>query len=99
LYGLKETRRAWYSRIDDFLLNIGFNKSLSESTLYKRIQDCDIIVISLYVDDLVETRNNLNLVKQFKDQILETFEMTKLGEMSYFLGMEIHQSAEGIFIG
>jgi len=53
----------------------------------------------LYVDDLVETRNNLNLVKQFKDQILETFEMTKLGEMSYFLGMEIHQSAEGIFIG
>ena len=88
-YGLKQTPRAWYSRIDDFLLKIGFNKSLSESTLYVRIQDCDIIVISLYVDNLLVTGSNFDLVKQFKDQMLKTFEMIDLGEMSYFLGMEI----------
>jgi len=85
LYGLKQTPRTWYNRIDDFLSKIGFRKSFSESTLYVRVLNFDIIVISLYVDDLLVIGNNFDLAKQFKDQMLEIFEMIDFGEMSYFL--------------
>jgi len=55
LYGLKQAPRAWYSRIDDYLTGSGFQKILSEATLYvKRIND-DVLIISLYVDDLLVT--------------------------------------------
>ena len=66
LYGLKQAPRAWYSRIDDHLLNIGFNKSMSESTLYIQVINHELIVVSLYVDDLLVTGSNEELVKQFK---------------------------------
>ena len=98
LYGLKQAPRAWYSRIDDHLLKIGFKKSLSESTLYVKIVNDDIIVISLYVDDLLVTGSKPILVNQFKEQMKQVFEMTDLGEMSYFLGMEVIQSQQEIFI-
>ena len=56
------------------------------------------MIISLYVDDLLVTGNDIALVKEFKKQMEKEFEMTDMGEMSYFLGMEIHQSQQGIFI-
>ena len=56
---LKQTPRAWYGRIDDYLTGSGFQKSLSEATLYvKRIKD-DVLIISLYVDDLLVTGSNI----------------------------------------
>ena len=53
LYGLKQAPRAWYSRIDDHLINLGFHKSLSEATLYVRSEGINIIIIYVYVDDLL----------------------------------------------
>ena len=55
LYGLKQAPRSWYSRIDTHLTNLGFKKSLSESTLYIKKADNEILVVSLYVDDLLVT--------------------------------------------
>ena len=92
LYDLKQALRAWYNRIDDHLLKIGFERSLSEIPLYVKIFGANIIIISLYVDDLLVTRSNSIMVQQFKDQMMEVFKMTNLGVMSYFLGMEILQS-------
>jgi len=57
LYGLEQAPKAWYSRIDNHLQQHGFKISLSESTLYLKIAE-NILVISLYVDDLLITRNN-----------------------------------------
>ena len=59
---------------------------------------CNLLIISLYVDDLLVTWSNTTLVKEFKDEMQKLFEMTDMGEMSYFLGMEIHQDHKGIFI-
>lgn len=98
LYGLKQAPRAWYSRIDEYLSKLGFVKSLSESTLYIKGDHANFIVISLYVDDLLVTGNNVELIQQFKDDMLQVFEMTDLGEMSYFLGMEVEQKNGEIFI-
>jgi hypothetical protein len=98
LYGLKQAPRAWYSRIDEHLLKLDFKKSLSESTLYIRNSNSDYIVISLYMDDLFVTGNNPSMIKKFKAEMMKVFEMTDLGEMSYFLGMEVQQNQHGIFI-
>jgi len=98
LYGLKQAPRAWYSRIDAHLLSLGFTKSLSESTLYIRKEDSDLTIVSLYVDDLLVTGSNLNLINLFKTEMMEVFEMTDLGEMFYFLGMEIQQKGHEVFI-
>ena len=92
LYGLKQALRAWYSRIDDHLMNLGFVKSLSEATLYIKLKDDDILIMSLYVDDLLITGSNELHIEEFKQEMLRVFEMTDLGLMTYFLGMEIKQS-------
>ena len=98
LYGLKQAPRAWYSRIDDHLLSLGFIKSLSEVTLYIKHKSNDFLIVSLYVDDLLVTGNNEGLVEEFKQEMMQVFEMTDLGLMTYFLGMEIKQSQNEVFI-
>jgi len=98
LYRLKQAPRAWYGRIDDYLISSGFQKSLSEAILYvKKIND-DVLVISLYVDDLIVTGSNIQQVEEFKQKMMQFFEMTDLGLISFFLGMEIKQSKEEKFI-
>lgn len=98
LYGLKQAPRVWYNRINDHLLHLGFQKSLSEATLYVKHVGADILIISLYVDDLLVTGSNLALVEEFKQEMKDVFEMTDLGLMTYFLGMEITQKKNEIFI-
>ena len=98
LYGLKQAPRAWYSRIDEHLQSLGFVKSPSEATLYVKGTDANLIVVSVYVDDLLVTGSNEKLVKEFKAEMLKVFEMTNLGLMSYFLGMEVKQDHDGVFI-
>ena len=92
LYGLKQALRAWYNRINAHLLGLGFKKSQSESTLYIRKINADILIISLYVDDFLVTGINQCLMDKFKAEMEEVFEMTYLRDMSYFLGMEVHQN-------
>jgi hypothetical protein len=98
LYGLKQAPRAWYSRIDDHLHKLGFVKSLSEATLYVKGADANLIIVSVYVDDLLVTGSNKTQIEEFKAEMFDVFEMTDLGLMSYFLGMEVKQSNDGIFI-
>jgi hypothetical protein len=98
LYGLKQAPRAWYSRIDEHLLNLGFVKSLSEATLYVKLKDNDVLIVSLYVDDILVTGSNELLVEEFKQEMMNVFEMTDLGLMTYFLGMEVKQSQNEVFI-
>lgn len=65
---------------------------MSESNLYIQVINHEFIVVSLCVDDLLATRRNEELVKQFKVQIMQAFEMSYLGEMAFFLGLEIQKS-------
>lgn len=98
LYGLKQAPWAWYSRIDQHLMQLGFKKSLNEATLYVKGDEINFIVVSLYVDDLLVTGSNLELVNEFKKDMQQIFEMTDLGEMAYFLGMEVQQKEKEVFI-
>lgn len=95
---MKQAPRAWYSRIDEHLVSLGFVKSLSESTLYVKHKGADTLIISLYVDDLLIMGSNSTLVEKFKQEMMDVFEMTDLGLMTFFLGMEIKQAEHEVFI-
>jgi len=98
LYGLKQAPRAWYSRINDHLLNIGFEKSLSVSTLYVKHKGNNVLIVSLYVDDMLVTGDDTRLVEEFKQEMMQAFEMTDLCLMTYLLGIEIKQNENEVFI-
>ncbi|RVX15286.1 Retrovirus-related Pol polyprotein from transposon TNT 1-94 [Vitis vinifera] len=92
LYGLKQAPRAWYSRIDSHLIQLGFKRSENEATLYLKQNDDGLqLVVSLYVDDMLVTGSNVKLLADFKMEMQDVFEMSDLGIMNYFLGMEIYQ--------
>ncbi|KAG8481821.1 hypothetical protein CXB51_027173 [Gossypium anomalum] len=99
MYGLKQAPRAWYDRIDSYLSRLGFEKSLSEPTLFvKKSKEETLLIVSIYVDDLLVTGSKDVFIDEFKAQMQEAFDMTDLGTMTYFLGMEVNQSDQGIFI-
>jgi hypothetical protein len=98
LYGLKQAPRAWYNRIDAHLLDLDFTKSLSEFTLYLRKINDELLAVSLYVNDLLVTGSNMEQIDVFKREMKNVFKMTDLGKMTFFLGMEVQQKQNEIFI-
>lgn len=99
LYGLKQAPRAWYARIDSYLVSLGFERSASEPTLYVKRNGAETqLIVSLYVDDLLVTGGDKLMMADFKARMKEMFEMSDLGLMTYFLGMEVNQVEGGIFL-
>lgn len=97
LYGLKQAPRAWYSRIDGYLLSLGFTKSEADPNLYYKVEDVGILILVLYVDDLVFTGED-KLIGRCKRELTSEFEMKDLGQMHYFLGLEVWQILGEIFL-
>ena len=99
LYGLKQAPRAWYSSIESYFVREGFERCASEHTLFtKEKEGGKILIVSLYVDDLIYTGNNKSICEEFKMSMMHEFDMSDLGKMSYFLGIEIIQNSKGIFM-
>ena len=99
LHGLKQAPRAWYSRIDSHFEKKGFTKCPYEYTLYvKTEKGGNILIICLYVNDLIFVSNNEEIFELFKKSMMKEFEMTDLGLMRYFLGLEVTQTLAGNFI-
>jgi hypothetical protein len=98
LYGLKQAPRAWYSRIDAYLLQMGFEKSEADPNLYYIIRGEDTLILILYVDDLFITGAE-HLIVDCKQGLASEFEMKDIGLMHYFLGMEVWQEEGHIFLG
>jgi len=99
LYGLKQAPRAWNKRIDGFLVQQDFVKCKSEYGVYvKKGIEGNQLVIYLYVDDLIVTGIDVNEIEAFKTQMMNEFEMSDLGNLTYFLGMKFTEVAEGLVI-
>jgi hypothetical protein len=88
LYVLKQDTRAWYSRIDTYLLQMGFEKSDADPNLYYIIRGEDTLILILYVDDLFIIGAE-DLIVECKMGLASEFEMSDIGLMHYFLGMEV----------
>ena len=99
LYGLKQAPRAWYDKIDTYFLNHGFKHYIFDPNLYVKHVDDNIIVIVLDVDDLIIIGNQLLLIQNMKSELQKQFEMTDLGILHYFLGLQIwHMELDGILL-
>jgi hypothetical protein len=98
LYGLKQAPRAWYEKIDRYLMSLGFNKSVVDPNLYYHIIGDECLILVLYVDDLFLTGSK-SLIVECKRALTYEFEMKDLGMMHYFLGLEVWQRTDYIFLG
>lgn len=99
LYGLKQASRAWYTRIDSYLHDNGFVKCPDEHAIFfKSNVQGDMLLISLYVDDLISTGNNVSMFDEVKRAMIQEFETIDMGLMSYYLGIEVNQMGDGIFL-
>ena len=81
------------------LIQLGFSRIQSEATLYVKVNVAGkSLIVSIYVDDKLVTGSKIELIQRFKNEMEKIFEITDLGVMKYFLGMEVLQSSDGIFI-
>ena len=98
LYGLKQAPRAWYERLSSHLLQNGFTKGNVDTTLFIKRHENDILVVQIYVDDIIFGATNISLCEEFSKCMTKEFEMSLMGELKFFLGFQIKQCKEGIFI-
>nr|GEV44306.1 hypothetical protein [Tanacetum cinerariifolium] len=98
LYGLKQASRAWYDELSTFLLQNGFSKGTIDPKLFTRRFDDDILVVHVYVDDIIFGSTNPRYATLFSGLMKSSFEMSMIGEMMFFLGLQVNQSLCGIFI-
>ncbi|CAB77909.1 putative polyprotein [Arabidopsis thaliana] len=98
IYGLKQSPRAWYHNLSTTLKGKGFKKSEADHTLFTLQSDQGIIVALIYVDNIIISGDNKEGIHDTKLFLKSTFDIKDLGELKYFLGIEVCRSPEGLFL-
>ena len=98
IYGLKQSPRAWYHKLSTTLNGRGFRKSEADHTLFTLTGPRGIVVILIYVDDIIITGSDKEGIKETKVFLKSVFDIKDLGELKYFLGIEVCRSKEGLFL-
>ena len=98
LYGLKQGPRAQYDRLTAYLTKHGFKKGSVDTTLFVRKDKNNFVVAQIYVDDIVFGATNDSIAHSFADEMKAMFEMSMVGELTYFLGLQVKQTDSGIYI-
>ncbi|GKA16843.1 putative ribonuclease H-like domain-containing protein, partial [Tanacetum coccineum] len=98
LYGLHQAPRAWYERLSTFLLKHGYRRGAIDKTLFIKRDRKDIMLVQVYVDDIIFGSTKTSMVKEFEELMQKEFKMSSMGELTFFLGLQVKQSTAGIFI-
>jgi hypothetical protein len=98
LYGIKKSPQAWYAKMYNFLLGIDFSRFHSNPNVYTNKVGMHIIILVIYVDDLILTSSDPKPLTHVKSSLKKKFEMTNLGYLNYFLGLQVLQTKEGIVL-
>ncbi|GKA55252.1 retrovirus-related pol polyprotein from transposon TNT 1-94 [Tanacetum coccineum] len=98
LYGLKQAPRAWYDTLSKFLMANNFFKGVVDPTLFTRKSGKHILLVQIYVDDIIFASTDHNACNIFSKEMSSKFQMSMMGQMSFFLGLQVSQSPGGIFI-
>lgn len=98
LYGLKQAPRAWYERLGNFLLENNFQKGKVDTTLFRKTLKNDILIVQVYVDDIIFSYTNANFCMVFSKTMQVEFKKSVMGEMKFFLGIQINQSKYGVYV-
>jgi hypothetical protein len=97
-YGLKESPRAWYDKMDSFLIDIGFSSCHFDPNVYTKKVGSHLIILFLYVDELILTGSDSKLLSHVKTNLKKKFEMIDLGFLYHFLDLQVLQTNEEIFL-
>jgi hypothetical protein len=95
---LKQAPRAWYERLRNFLLSKGFKIGKVGITLFTMKIGNDIFICQICVHDIIFGSTNEDFRKEFGEMMSREFEMSMIGELSFFLGLQIKQLKEVTFV-
>ncbi|GKA03425.1 putative ribonuclease H-like domain-containing protein [Tanacetum coccineum] len=98
LYGLHQAPRAWYETLSTYLLDNEFQKRKIDKTLFIKRYKGDILLVQVYVDDIIFGSTKKELCNAFEKLMHEKFQMSSMGELTFFLGLQVQQKKDGIFI-
>ncbi|KAJ0590430.1 putative RNA-directed DNA polymerase [Helianthus annuus] len=98
LYGLRQAPRAWNTKLDQTLKSLNFKKCTLESAIYTRTNEASTLIVGVYVDDLIVTGTSKKEIDIFKSQMKNKFDMSDLGLLAYYLGIEVIQAGGEIGI-
>ncbi|GJR78010.1 putative ribonuclease H-like domain-containing protein [Tanacetum coccineum] len=98
LYGLHQAPKAWYKTLANHLLGNGFHRGKIDQTLFIKKQKGDILLVQIYVDDIIFGSTKQELCIEFEKLMKDKFQMSSMGELTFFLGLQVQQRKDGIFI-
>jgi len=98
LYALKQAPRQWFEKLSIVLVQFGFHQSKADYTLFTKHTPTSYIAVLVYVDDMVITGSDDKVISALKSYLSAQFHMKDLGYLSYFLGLEVNRTPEGIFL-
>ncbi|KAK1432245.1 hypothetical protein QVD17_09140 [Tagetes erecta] len=98
LYGLHQAPRILYETLTQYLLSKGFSRGTIDMTLFKKEVNGELLIVQVYVDDIIFGSTNEGLCREFEKVMMDRFEMTIMGEMCFFLGLQVEQKPNGILI-
>ncbi|GJZ43915.1 retrovirus-related pol polyprotein from transposon TNT 1-94 [Tanacetum coccineum] len=98
LYGLHQAPRAWYETLSTYLLDNGFHRGQIDKTLFIKRHKDDILLVQVYVDDIIFGSTKKELSTEFEKLMHDKFQMSSMGELTFFLGLQVQQKSDGIFI-
>nr|GEZ64951.1 putative ribonuclease H-like domain-containing protein [Tanacetum cinerariifolium] len=98
MYGLHQAPKAWYGTLSKYLLTNGFQRGTIDQTLFIRRQRGDFILVQVYVYDIIFGSSNPQLCREFEALMHEKFQMSAMGELNFFLGLQVLQKEDGIFL-
>ncbi|GKC06606.1 putative ribonuclease H-like domain-containing protein [Tanacetum coccineum] len=98
LYGTIEEEVAWYETLSTYLLENGFRRGIIDKTLFIKKDKDDILLVQVYVDDTIFGSTKKSLCVKFEQMMHKRFQMSSMEELTFFLGLQVKQKDDGIFI-
>ena len=98
LYGLRQAPRAWNIKLNKILRDLGFEKCSKEPSIYWKEEGENLLVVAVYVDDLLVTDSSVESIINFKLGMSKMFEMSDLGRLTYYLGIEVTVKEDGVVL-
>jgi hypothetical protein len=98
LFVIKQTPRAWYARLKFFLLEHGYVIWSVDKTLFTLNHDTNFLLVQIYVDDIIFGASSHSLVSSFQEMMEKEFQMSMMGELTFFLGTQVKQTKQGTFV-
>ncbi|GKE91836.1 putative ribonuclease H-like domain-containing protein, partial [Tanacetum coccineum] len=98
LYGLHQAPKAWYETLSTYLVENGFRRGTIDMTLFINKDKGDILLLQVYVDDIIFGSTKKSLYVEFEGLMHKRFQMSSMRELTFFLGLQVQQKEDGVFI-